>query len=361
MEQDNTNQVESTDNTNQINDSQTVTIDGQPEVKKKKFAPPYVFLSVAFLIIAVLGLSYFLIKRWEGSSEFYIDTSIDTETETDDHVTLLPPDLFREDDDGITTIVIFGNDTFCDTTNGPSIVKLLQENSTATIYDCTFPGSTMCTATEYGPGESGHPEDWFCLYWLWERAKSGDLSDQRKALYSVPGVDTKLYEEHLNTLESIDFNKVDYILLCYDASDYYKGHPFLTIGNEFNPMCINGVLYGVQEKMRGNYPGMQIAVVSPTYCYALDKLGNKKGANFVRINDQTLADVILFMKTICGEYAISYVDDYFGVKINEETADLYLTDDNMIPNLAGKKLIAAHILNKAIRRVEVKKTIGITK
>ena len=60
---------------------------------------------------------------------------------------MIPADLFRQDDDGVTTILVFGNDTFGDSADGPSIVKLLQENSTATIYDCTFPGSYMCTMT----------------------------------------------------------------------------------------------------------------------------------------------------------------------------------------------------------------------
>lgn len=325
------------------------------EEKKEKIKLPIVIISVATLILVVVGLIIFLIKHWEGSSEFYIDTSIDTETETDDRVALIPADLYREDDDGITTILIFGNDTFADSSDGPSIVKLLQENTTATIYDCTFPGSTMCTRTSAGPGESGYPIDWFCLYWLWECAKNGNLSDQRKAIDTIDGIDKELYRQHLSTLEEIDLNTVDYMLICYDAHDYLLGHSYLTIGDEYNPMCINGVLYGIYEKVLGNYPGMQIAVVSPGFCYAVDKTGKKRGGNYVQINGQTLTDVLLFMKNRTGEFGLSYVDDYFGVKINEDTADLYLIADNVVPNLKGRKLIAAHVLNKVIRRVEVKK------
>ena len=325
------------------------------EKSGKKTIPWVIIISGAFLILALFGLSYFLIKKWEGSSEFHIDTSIDTGTETDDRVVLIPADLFRQDDDGVTTILVFGNDTFGDSANGPSIVKLLQENSTATIYDCTFPGSYMCTMTSGGPGESGHPIDWFCLYWLWECTKNGNLSDQERVIDSIAGIDKELYREHLATLKSIDLNTVDYMLICYDAHDYLKGHPYIKQGDEYNPMCVNGVLYGMYEKVTGNYPGMQIAVVSPAYCYAVDKTGKKRGGNFVKIDGQTLTDMILFMKVKTGEFGISYVDDYFGVKINEETADTYLTKDNVVPNLEGKKLIAAHVLNKVIRRVEVKK------
>ena len=205
-----------------------------------------------------------------------------------------------------------------------------------------------------GPGESGFPEDWFCLYWLWECTKNGNLSDQKSAIGSIQGIDKKLYEEHLATLESIDFNKVDYILICYDAHDYLQGSLYMAYGNEYNPVCINGVLYGMYDKVFGNYPGIQVAVVSPGYCYAYDKLGNKKGGNLVEINTQTLADVLLFMKDRTADFGFSYVDDYFGVKINEDTARLYLVNDDVVPNLEGKKMIAAHVLNKVIRRVEVK-------
>ena len=329
-------------------------IPGGVEESKKKINPPYVILSVAFLILAVIGLTFFLVKHWEGSSEFYIDTTIDTETETDDRISLLPAEIYREDDDGITTVVIFGNDTFGDNTDGVSVVKLLQENSTATIYDCTFPGSYMCTMTEGGPGESGYPEDWFCLYWLWECTKNGDLKEQKAAMDRMEGIDKELYKEHLKTLESIDFNKVDFILLCYDAHDYLMGHPYYAIGDEYNPVGMNGVLYGINEKVRGNYPGIQLALVSPSYCYAVDKNG-KKGGNLVKIKGQTLADVLMFLKTRTIDFGIAYVDDYFGVKINEDTADLYLVTDNVVPNLEGKKLIAAHVLNKVLRRIEVQK------
>ena len=43
----------------------------------------------------------------------------------------------------------------------------------------------------------------------------------------------------------------------------------------------------------------------------------------------------------------------FGAQGLEKLARI--TKDNVVPNLEGKKLIAAHVLNKVIRRVEVKK------
>ena len=172
--------------------------------------------------------------------------------------------------------------------------------------------------------------------------KNGNLSDQERVIHFIAVIDKELYREHLATLNSVDLNTVDYMLICYDAHDYLKGHPYIKQGDEYNPMCVNGVLYGMYEKVTGNYPGMQIAVVSPAYCYAVDKTGKKRGGNFVKIDGQTLTDMMLFMKVKTGEFGISYVDDYFGVKINEETADTYLTKDNVIQNLEGKKLIAAH-------------------
>ena len=339
---------------NEPEDSGNTASENYAKPEKKK--PPYVLIGIAAGIVILFVLSFILIKRWEGSSEFYIDTSIDVSTETDDRVSLLPPELYKGSDDGETTVVIFGNDTFGDPSGGASVCKLIAANTKATVYDCTFPGSTMMSSTQKYPAEVNHPEDWYCLYWLWEAVQNGDLSMQHTAMEKMSDrIDTELYKEHLETLESIDFNDVDVILFAYDGHDYMAGYPYYLPGDLYTPHCMNGVLYGIAEKVSAHYPGIQMAFICPGYFYAKDRTGKTGGANVLKINGATLSDHILFMKQKTAEYGFSYVDDYFGVAINEDNWSDYLEENNPVPNMEGKKMIAAHVLNKVFKRIEPSK------
>ena len=339
---------------NEPEDSGNTASENYAKPEKKK--PPYVLIGIAAGIVILFVLSFILIKRWEGSSEFYIDTSIDVSTETDDRVSLLPPELYKGSDDGETTVVIFGNDTFGDPSGGASVCKLIAANTKTTVYDCTFPGSTMMSSTQKYPAEVNHPEDWYCLYWLWEAVQNGDLSMQHTAMEKMSDrIDTELYKEHLETLESIDFNDVDVILFAYDGHDYMAGYPYYLPGDLYTPHCMNGVLYGIAEKVSAHYPGIQMAFICPGYFYAKDRTGKTGGANVLKINGATLSDHILFMKQKTAEYGFSYVDDYFGVAINEDNWSDYLEENNPVPNMEGKKMIAAHVLNKVFKRIEPSK------
>ena len=339
---------------NEPEDSGNTASENYAKPEKKK--PPYVLIGIAAGIVILFVLSFILIKRWEGSSEFYIDTSIDVSTETDDRVSLLPPELYKGSDDGETTVVIFGNDTFGDPSGGASVCKLIAANTKATVYDCTFPGSTMMSSTQKYPAEVNHPEDWYCLYWLWEAVQNGDLSMQHTAMEKMSDrIDTELYKEHLETLESIDFNNVAVILFAYDGHDYMAGYPYYLPGDLYTPHCMNGVLYGIAEKVSAHYPGIQMAFICPGYFYAKDRTGKTGGANVLKINGATLSDHILFMKQKTAEYGFSYVDDYFGVAINEDNWSDYLEENNPVPNMEGKKMIAAHVLNKVFKRIEPSK------
>ena len=323
----------------------------EPSGKKNKSW--IIIAGVGGLVVLLVALSFFLIKRWEGSSKFVIDPSIDASTETDDRIFLLPEALYRTESDGVPTVVVFGNDTFGDTEYGVGVCRLLQENSTATIYDCTFPGSTMMTRRLNRPEETDYPMDYYSLYWLWESVQNGTLDLQENVIPELEGIDKDLYKEHIDLLKSIDFNKVDYILICYDGHDYLAGQTSIYQKDAFMPLCMNGVIYGIHQKVFAHYPEIQVAFVAPSFCYAVDENGEKIPGNLQEINGEKLTDSILFMKEKTQEYGISYVDNYFGVAINEETADQYLTEDNVVPNLEGKKLIAAHIINKVLKRIEI--------
>ncbi len=326
-------------------------IDAEKESTQKP-KPWVLIIAMACAILGIIGLTGFLIKRWEGSSEFIIDPSIDGSVETDDRISLIPPSVYRTEDDGVSTVVIFGNDTFGDTEYGVGVCKLLQENSTATIYDCTFPGSTMMTRRLNRPEETDYPMDYYSLYWLWESVQNKTLDMQLNVIPELEGIDKDLYKEHIELLKSIDFNTVDFILICYDGHDYLAGQTSVYQKDAFMPICMNGVIYGIHQKVYAHYPEVQVAFVAPSFCYAEDENGQRVPGNLYEIKGEMLTDSILFMKEKTREYGISYVDNYFGVAINEETADKYLTEDNVVPNLEGKKLIAAHILNKVMPKIE---------
>jgi len=99
---------------------------------------------------------------------------------------------------------------------------------------------------------------------------------------------------------------------------------------------------------------MQLVFVAPTYCYEVLEDGTVKGADFPNEYSASLPDTLAYVANASMNYYVSYLDNYYGVKINGETSDEYLLEDGVIPNAAGRKLIADRIAKYINERMEMK-------
>lgn len=297
---------------------------------------------IALVLICVLVVVY-RINNWgtyidldelfkDGQSEY---------TETYDAI--LP--LFDENDmpvypekDGPATIVVFGNAPFADDRDSEdSLAGLIADMSGATIYNCSVTGSYLASLP-YND-EEAEPLNIFNFYWLCHLI-SGSMVDEsfRKGMEALGEDAPPEAQEIYDTLKSIDFNEVDVIAVCYDASDYLAGHPCSNLQNLTDIDTFTGNLNAGIQLLQSVYPHIRIIVMSPTYAFGVEEDGTYVSSDIKRYHSDVLSTYVILESEISFRNSVSFVDNLYGT-IHEDIADEYLID-NVHLNLKGRKKVA---------------------
>lgn len=244
-------------------------------------------------------------------------------------------------DDGITTIVAFGNSPFADDrTSKDNLSNLIANMADATVYNCSVEGSYLASIEEtLRPNEV--PIDAFNFYWLttlmcMDKELTKNNYDQAFAALgdSIPEGAREAYE----TLTTLDFNTVDVITLMYDGSDYLAGHLMYSDENPTDIQHFTGNMEAGIELIRDTFPHIRIIVLSPTYAYAIDENGDYISSDMYRYGQDVLSTYVI--KQIASAYtqSVTIVDNLYGT-IHEDIASDYLKD-NIHLNIEGRKLVA---------------------
>lgn len=239
--------------------------------------------------------------------------------------------------DGLT-IVAFGNAPFADDRDSKdNLANLIAERTDATVYNCSISGSYLA-AESYTFDEQNSPMDIYSFYWLSAFTLGYDDSYYERAAATL-GEDTPPEAaEVLETLQSIDFNAVDAIVVMYDATDYLMGHPSYNIANLKDPLYFTGNLAAGIELFQNAYPHIRIIVLSPSYAFAIDENGSYISSDVQRYGHEVLSIYSVLEGDTCILMNVTYVDNLYG-SITEDNASEYLSD-NLHLNAAGRRLIA---------------------
>ncbi len=250
-------------------------------------------------------------------------------------------------DDGVTTIVAFGNAPFADDRDSEdSLANIIAEETGATVYNLAFDNSYMRSLTYYLRPEED-PMIGFSFYWLTTAfcLRYESVLDAYNQLFEQRSADLPAGTETIfRHMMAIDFNKVDVITIMYDATDYLMGSP---IFNGDNPTDINtftGNMEAGIELIQQTYPHIRIIVLTPTYAHALDENGNYVSSNIYKYGNQdVLASYVLKQVESCYHRQVSVVDNFYGT-IYEEIADKYLID-HLHLNVDGRRLVAQRFID----------------
>ena len=312
------------------------------------------------LIICVIAIVARIIiwdkgVKYEMTAEDYERIKLDTL----DNVILWPPEqLDKEAYDGTTDVVIFGNDTFRDGSDkGESIMDMFKkevESDKVKLYDCCLPGSYMVSFNESEASPEECPEDYFTLFWLMLSTIQKDFGKQNAALAHLDSskYDLDRYKEVIDVLNGIDFKNVEVIMLCYDGHDYLYGKKPINYNIDKpdteqteNVATELGALYVLCDTIHAINPNTQIVFVSPIFCYATDEKGKLVSSAKYDTGYGTIGEYIYCARyTINNYYAISYVDLYNGVLINEDNGKHYLEDDGITLKEKARKMIADRLV-----------------
>lgn len=300
-------------------------------------------ISVIVIIFATIAIKLFL---WDNSAEEIpveiFDTNVfDTEPE-DYYYTVDTSTLENYNNDGELTVVILGDDSIKEYSNGSGIPTLVANDTNATVYTCSFPDMTVATKNMEFDVNYGY--DAFSFYYTALCISKNDYAFLSDVLPTLPATDqTADYEAALTTLAAIDFSKVDIMVISCGAQDYLKGYtqintifPEAYISNSYVDSLMQGMAW-----IREAYPQLQFVIMSPTFCYYVEEDGSYANCDVKKNADNgTLADYMISAKSAAVQMNATYLDNYWGIDINADNVEAYLTDNTTYPNANGRKLIA---------------------
>lgn len=303
-----------------------------------------IILGIVILVIAVIGVVKLI--QWNRGVEFIIDENINVDTEPEDFVFFMDPSRLEGNNyDGEFDILILGNDTVAYDKGGTNIAELVEEQTGANVYNCAFDNSFMCAISSTRDEIlTVFPADAFCFFWLSDSIQSNNWQLQEDAIQLLSDdYDKEHYREVLDELQSIDFNKIDLLLIYYDGHDYLAGNPISSHISIYEITTMEGGFTGSYERYPINYPHMQHMLIAPTFCYVINEDGSKEGCDIADLGWGNLPTCQTTLQVQAQNYGVSYLDNFYGVNINEETADQYLMSDGITPNEEGREMIANRI------------------
>lgn len=248
------------------------------------------------------------------------------------------------------TMVNFGDSIFGydNVGGGPLISDYISQLTGALVYNAGFGGCRM---------SSHHHAGWtpFSMFSLANAVTSGDFSIQEKALRGELREDgapalPDYFHERIETLKTIEWSRVDMATISFGTNDFTANNRKI-----YNPDDINdtdtyaGALRYSIEKFRSHLPHIKLYIISPTYRFFIDR---EDGFRFIddsdtRINlrNNTLLDFVKATADIAEEYGISYIDNYYGPRINKENRYNYFYESDGTHHKAeGKLRLAEHIV-----------------
>ncbi len=333
-------------------DSMTLqTGEETPRIKEKKSIMDsvlkinwHVILLVVFLVsvIAIVHrLSNWGVRINLDEIEFEDDDNYQVEV-----LDVIMPLIYTGDapaaNDGVTNVVLLGNDTFAQNRGtSDDIANRIAELSGATVYNCAISDSYLA-ATNHTHNSTVDPMDLFNFYWL-TTLIALDNSDPIEAVIrdhadEIPADAAEVYD----TLSSIDFNYVDVIGIMYDANDYLDGRPLINHEKKDDIQTYLGNLEAGLDLLQKTYPHIRFIVMSPTYAYALDENGVYTDSEMYTYNEYTLSYYSTLMEQVTSAHGMSFVDNLYGT-VNAVNADNYLLD-NINLNVDGREKLASRFV-----------------
>lgn len=317
------------------------------EKKKFRINMHLVFLIaiVLFIIIMIIAVKNFgvyvdqdeLFKDGEGT---YIDNYDYLVPLKDDEFNVIP----LKTSDGLN-IMLLGNGSFAEDRNSPDgMAHMIAEAADATVYNCSVSGSYVAWELPY-LGEQ-NPMDVFSPYWLSLMTTDIEQADYYGAAITLLGDQAPAEAEEVRkTIKSIDYDRLDAIIIMYDATDYFMGHPVYETEDCAPIQQYIASLEATLDVLQEHHPGVRIIVLSPTYAFSdqLDENGDYISSDICTYGSEPLSRYAIAAQQACAEKGVTYVDNIYGT-FNEDEAKDYLAD-HLHLNTAGRKKVVDRLVH----------------
>lgn len=297
-------------------------------------------------IIAVIIFCVVKVIIWDKGTRFHFDGPEDDsslQSEAMDYYASMNSELLAGRDDKETQILFLGDDILSYGSGETSIPTLTEAATGATVYNCPFPGS--CYASSYESFNDEYCNDAFSFVRIAYCIKSGDFT-LLEAYKTEADIYDPSFDSTITQLQMIDFNQIDIIFLAYGTHDYLNGLQTTDGANEKAITAMTGALYTGIDVIHEAYPHIRFAVISPTFCFYDEGNGTLSPGDVRRVgvSEENLGGYVVALRAMCEMIGTSFLDMYFGIPLNADTAQEYLTD-NLHVNDNARRLIADKVID----------------
>lgn len=179
-------------------------------------------------------------------------------------------------------------------------------------------------------------KDWLTLPALARAAASQDFGVQQTVRSRENA--TGYFSGAIDTLDSVDYDELEYLIISYGTNDYFSGVP---IENAEDPMDIytfKGALRTAVQTLQESRPKLRILLLSPTYNWYLNTWEDCEELDF---GGGLLEDYVEGMRAVAEECGVEFLDLYHDYYPHEDYNQWILyTEDGVHPNQAGRERIA---------------------
>ncbi|MCR5717067.1 MAG: SGNH/GDSL hydrolase family protein [Lachnospiraceae bacterium] len=233
-------------------------------------------------------------------------------------------------------LVILGDSIMAKEREYRTMASYLMEATGLKVYNAAFGGS--CAQKTNREDRSSYHEDSLNLYALQEAICSNDYGVQ---LADLPNnaYQTGYFARTILGLSRLDFTKVRYLIIEHGTNDCIAGLPLSDPGDPYSVLTFEGAMRLSIEHLQQTYPGMQIILVSPTYCKLTD---TKEPFTETDFGYGTVEDFYALEQRLAAEYDLPLIDVLHGAGINEENVK-ELTEDGLHLNAEGRDLYGTYL------------------
>ncbi len=240
-------------------------------------------------------------------------------------------------DDGVTTVLLIGNDPLTDKPGEGGIASLVADKTKAEVTQAGFTGT--CVAAKNSEYSEDYPADLFSLSYLTKAMCDGDYALQDNAL--LAGSVNADFAASLDVLKNTDYSKVDVLVFLYDASDYLQTRNLYDENNPLNTGTYAGALRATATQIKEAYPHIRIIFMSPYFASIVAEDGTYLSGDTTNLGCGTMTNYLQFSVDVGNECMFTVIDNYYGTII-ESKASEYLTD-NVHLNDKGREALAKRL------------------
>jgi hypothetical protein len=234
-------------------------------------------------------------------------------------------------------VVCLGDSILGNVRDETSVTSVMEKELGYQVFNGCFGGT--CASLSNPTHRRTFYEDSMNLVSIVDSIVRNDYSIQ---YYDIAANNYKLpyFYDAMKGFEDVNFDKAELIFLEHGVNDYSAGRPLDNENDPYDTYTYGGALrYSIRE-LSNAFPNAKIVLVTPTYCYFVDYMGEWAGdCTSENYGYGILEDYVNLQLSIAEEFSLDIIDDYHNLGINKDTAK-DLTIDGIHLNEDGRALLA---------------------